>query len=103
MELTFATGRPPVPSKFLKLESLIESEFTSARLTFYMNGEEVILNNPNPDWTLLDFIRSRYGFKGTKLGCGEGGCGACTVVLQSVESHDSKKLKHVAVNACLFP
>lgn len=68
-----------------------------------MNGEEVVLDNPNPDWTLLDFIRSRHGFKGTKLGCGEGGCGACTVVLQSVEPSDSKKLRHVAVNACLFP
>lgn len=103
MTLPFATQQPPVPSKFLKLQSLVESEFRNATLHFYMNGKEVVLDNPNPDWTLLDFIRSRHGFKGTKLGCGEGGCGACTVVLQSVEPSNSKRLKHVAVNACLFP
>lgn len=103
MALPFTTNRPPVPPKFLKLQTLIESEFRNSSLKFYMNGEEVVLDNPNPDWTLLDFIRSRHGFKGTKLGCGEGGCGACTVVLQSVEPSDSKKLRHVAVNACLFP
>lgn len=65
-----------------------------------MNGTKVQLENPNPEWTLLEFIRSQHGLKGTKLGCGEGGCGACTVVLQFYESG---KIRHSAVNACLFP
>lgn len=40
------------------------------------------------------------GLTGTKLGCGEGGCGACTVML----SHwDAGKVHHRAVNACLCP
>ncbi|KEF58499.1 xanthine dehydrogenase HxA [Exophiala aquamarina CBS 119918] len=103
MALPFVEQRPPVPQQFQNLKSLIESEFRSAILQFYMNGKEIELENPNPDWTLLDFIRSRHNSKGTKLGCGEGGCGACTVVLQSVDSKNKNRLKHLAVNACLFP
>lgn len=103
MSLPFVTNRPPVPSQFRSLQLLIESEFRSATLEFYMNGKEVLLENPNPDWTLLDFIRSRHESKGTKLGCGEGGCGACTVVLQSVDSKNTTRLRHIAVNSCLFP
>jgi xanthine dehydrogenase/oxidase len=62
------------------------------------------VDNPNPHWTLLDYIRAQPNLKGTKLGCGEGGCGACTVVLQVPHSHtDTRRIKHLAVNACLFP
>ena len=97
------TSRPEVPSTLEKLRAIIESEFTNSTLHFYMNGAKIELPNPNPEWTLLDFIRSQHGSKGTKLGCGEGGCGACTVVLQSVDTKNKGRLKHLAVNACLFP
>lgn len=40
------------------------------------------------------------GLTGTKLGCGEGGCGACTVMVSRIEGAE---LVHKAVNACLFP
>ncbi|RVX70089.1 hypothetical protein B0A52_06261 [Exophiala mesophila] len=102
MTLPFQLKRQPAPGPFEKFRALVEDEFESD-LVFYMNGQKVILHNPNPEWTLLDFVRSRQGFAGTKLGCGEGGCGACTVVLQSVNPKDPKRLKHLAVNACLFP
>ncbi|KAH8586412.1 xanthine dehydrogenase [Bisporella sp. PMI_857] len=102
MSLPFVP-RAPVPLVFHKLQSIIESEFTESTLHFYMNGTKIELPNPNPDWTLLDFIRSQHGMKGTKLGCGEGGCGACTVVLQSIDSRKNGRIKHIAVNACLFP
>ena len=39
---------------------------------------------------------------GTKLGCGEGGCGACTVMVSRMD-RVSKKIKHFSVNACLAP
>ncbi|KAL8290642.1 hypothetical protein RQP46_002900 [Phenoliferia psychrophenolica] len=77
----------------------------SSRLSFFLNGSKIILdgNTIDPDATLLDFIRSQgQGFTGTKLGCGEGGCGACTVVIQS-RHPTTKQMQHLAVNACLAP
>lgn len=103
MALPFTPRRAEVPSTFEKLRAIIESEFMNSTLHFYMNGTKIELQNPNPEWTLLDFIRSQHGSKGTKLGCGEGGCGACTVVLQVVDTRNRGMLKHMAVNACLFP
>ena len=89
------------------LQGLVDSTFNSADLDFYLNGTHVVLNNPNPAWTLLDFIRSQHGLQGTKLGCGEGGCGACTVVLQTLDhnalSAGPHRIRHLAVNACLYP
>ncbi|KAL2812186.1 Molybdopterin-binding domain of aldehyde dehydrogenase-domain-containing protein [Aspergillus granulosus] len=81
------------------MESLLSSG--SSTLSFYVNGTPIHLPNPHPRWTLLDFIRSQDGLKGTKLGCGEGGCGACTVVLQTRDR--DRRLRHLAVNACLYP
>ncbi|EOO00385.1 putative xanthine dehydrogenase protein [Phaeoacremonium minimum UCRPA7] len=106
-------GLPPPPSApsataaqhdAYALAPLIEDTFRSPLITFYLNGRKTVLSNPNPRWTLLDYIRAQPNLKGTKLGCGEGGCGACTVVLQIGSlSGGKKKVSHLAVNACLFP
>lgn len=89
------------------LSPFIGTTYTTASLSFYLNGRKVILDNPNPSWTLLDYLRAQHGLSGTKLGCGEGGCGACTVVLQCKASEPARREKrrvtHRAVNACLFP
>ncbi|KAH6712730.1 xanthine dehydrogenase-like protein [Leptodontidium sp. MPI-SDFR-AT-0119] len=89
----------------MELSPAIQSVFKESSLDFYLNGTRITLKNANPQWTLLDFIRSQHGLKGTKLGCGEGGCGACTVVLQVLDNIAEQKgrVKHLAVNACLFP
>jgi xanthine dehydrogenase/oxidase len=87
----------------MELTSSIQSVFKRSSLEFYLNGVQIELAEPNPQWTLLDFIRSQHGLKGTKLGCGEGGCGACTVVLQTLDSRNNGRVTHMAVNACLFP
>ncbi|HUV73555.1 MAG TPA: (2Fe-2S)-binding protein [Anaerolineae bacterium] len=49
-------------------------------LTMRLNGEEVTLAI-EPDALLVDVLRQQLGLTGTKEACGEGECGACTVVL----------------------
>ncbi|KAJ7157926.1 xanthine dehydrogenase [Mycena crocata] len=88
------------PTTFQDFESQAGST-----LRFFLNGSPIVLdgNSFDPDATLLDFIRSQgQGFTGTKLGCGEGGCGACTVVIQSRDLA-TQQIQHLAVNACLAP
>ncbi len=55
-----------------------------------VNGENYQLE-VNPYQTLLHVIRNGVGLKGTKEGCGEGQCGACTVLMEGK-----------AVNSCLI-
>jgi xanthine dehydrogenase/oxidase len=103
---TSAAAAPPrAHSAVEALTPLIKSTYTSPDITCYINGRKTIISNPNPHWTLLDYIRAQPNLKGTKLGCGEGGCGACTVVLQVADHHhpDRRRIKHLSVNACLFP
>ena len=70
-------------------------------LRFYLNGTRVILDSIDPEITLLEYLRG-IGLTGTKLGCAEGGCGACTVVV-SQYNPTTKKIYHASVNACLAP
>ncbi|PKC10690.1 putative xanthine dehydrogenase [Rhizophagus irregularis] len=71
------------------------------KLRFYLNGAFVEIDNPDPDITLLEYVRS-IGLTGTKLGCAEGGCGACTVLISSYDP-TNQRISHYSVNACLAP
>ncbi|MFD6434206.1 FAD binding domain-containing protein [Streptomyces venezuelae] len=71
---------------------------TEARIT--VNGNETPLSPAAPHTTALDFLRER-GLTGTKEGCAEGECGACSVMVARPGVH--KPTDWVAVNACLVP
>lgn len=49
-------------------------------ISFVLNGEK-LTTQVEPDMRLVDFLREDLGLTGTKIGCGEGDCGACTVVI----------------------
>jgi xanthine dehydrogenase small subunit len=67
---------------------------------------EFVLNNKHiktqvhSGMTLLDFIRSHELLKGTKIGCREGDCGACTVLVGSLENN---KLTYKSITSCISP
>ncbi|MGB3245951.1 MAG: xanthine dehydrogenase small subunit [Sulfitobacter sp.] len=50
-------------------------------LSFFLNGDPVSLTDVSPTTTLLDWLREDCGLTGTKEGCNEGDCGACTVMI----------------------
>ena len=60
-------------------------------LTFTLNGKAVSLEIP-PNTLLVDLLRDRLGLTGTKVGCREGECGACTVLMDGTP-----------VNSCILP
>ncbi|WP_406087218.1 xanthine dehydrogenase small subunit [Streptomyces virginiae] len=70
----------------------------AARIT--VNGKETPLSPAAPHTTVLDLLRER-GLTGTKEGCAEGECGACSVLV--ARPGVNKPTDWVAVNACLVP
>jgi xanthine dehydrogenase small subunit len=71
-----------------------------ATLDFLLNGSRVSLAGENPTRTLLTWLREARGLAGTKEGCAEGDCGACTVVLADL--HPAGRLRYQPVNACIL-
>ena len=69
-------------------------------LQFLLNGRPVSLENVSPNTTLLEFLRAN-GLTGSKEGCAEGDCGACSVAI--LERDAEGKPTYRAVNSCLMP
>src|SRR5215470_13195378 len=68
-------------------------------LRFLLNGKPCSEAGVPPTMTVLDWLRGRARLTGTKEGCAEGDCGACTIVLgRRVDG----SVRYEAVNACLM-
>ena len=65
------------------------------QVTFLLNGAPVCVTPANPTQNLLDYLRETAGLKGTKEGCNEGDCGACTVMVTDAQGAR-------ALNACIL-
>lgn len=72
----------------------------SRSLTLTINGEAVCLKQVSPTLTLLEYLR-QSGRVGTKEGCGDGDCGACTVVVIGASPDGTPHYQ--PINSCLVP
>jgi xanthine dehydrogenase small subunit len=71
---------------------------THQTVRFILAGQIEELSNCEPTRTVLEFLREDRALKGTKEGCAEGDCGACTVVIG--ELHNGE-IRYRAVNSCI--
>jgi aerobic carbon-monoxide dehydrogenase small subunit len=60
-------------------------------ISFVVNGQEVRVD-VEPQWTLVKVLREKLELTGAKQGCGEGECGACTVLVNGSP-----------INSCIYP
>jgi xanthine dehydrogenase small subunit len=71
-------------------------------IQFIRRGDIVSLSNVPPERTLLELLREDLGATGTKEGCAEGDCGACTVVLGELASDATGEgISYRAINSCI--
>ena len=68
-------------------------------IKFILNNKEVETGLPKGT-TVLDFVRYHKNLKGTKIGCREGDCGACTILVGELRD---ESVKYRTQTSCLMP
>ena len=71
---------------------------SSSNIEFIYQNRIFEIKNPDSNETLLNYIRTKLKKTGTKEGCAEGGCGACTVVLGELKNNE---INYKAINSCI--
>ncbi len=71
----------------------------SGTVRFLLGDKTVEVRDLDPQTTVLDWLRDRVQRMGTKEGCAEGDCGACTVVVGEVQN---ESIRYRAFNACIL-
>ena len=71
---------------------------TSNFINFIHRDRIIQVKDPDPNETLLNYIRTKLKKTGTKEGCAEGGCGACTVVIGELKNNE---INYSAINSCI--
>src|SRR5262245_31194172 len=69
-------------------------------LSFVLNGEVLEERGIDPAMTLLTYLRRERRLTGTKEGCAEGDCGACTVTVGELDADGG--MRYRALNACIL-
>jgi len=81
----------------------VNSHVAESEIRFTLNGRPVLVQAPAPTDLLVDYLRGpETDLTGTKLSCGEGGCGACSVLLTRRDPASGGIAGNV-INACLRP
>jgi len=70
-------------------------------ISFYLNDQPIYTAEP-PASALLDFVRYHEHLMGTKIGCREGDCGACTVLVGELAA-DGQRIAYQSMTSCLTP
>ncbi|MFC7670114.1 2Fe-2S iron-sulfur cluster-binding protein [Hymenobacter humi] len=70
-------------------------------IEFYLNDQPIRTSEP-PASALLDFVRYHEHLTGTKIGCREGDCGACTVLVGELAA-DGQTVNYQSMTSCLTP